>query len=104
MAVFDAATGLPAALLLDNGFLTDIRTGAAGAVAADLLARASIDVVGVLGSGVQARQQIHCLRVVRSFTRIVAWSPTRAHLDAYCARCGRAATTPSRHQPGSGLP
>ena len=42
-----AATGLPAALLLDNGFLTDIRTGAAGAVAADLLAPASIDVVGV---------------------------------------------------------
>ncbi len=85
MAVFDASTGFPAALLLDNGFLTDIRTGAAGAVAADLLARASIDVVGVLGSGVQARQQIHCLRVVRSFTRIVAWSPTQAHLDAYCA-------------------
>src|SRR6476620_11673583 len=43
MAVFDASTGFPAALLLDNGFLTDIRTGAAGAVAADLLARASID-------------------------------------------------------------
>ena len=35
MAVFDADTGLPVALLLDNGFLTDIRTGAAGAVAAE---------------------------------------------------------------------
>ncbi len=35
MALFDAETGLPAALLLDNGFLTDIRTGAAGAVAAE---------------------------------------------------------------------
>ena len=88
MAVFDAPTGLPVALLLDNGFLTDIRTGAAGAVAADVLAPASIDVVGVLGSGVQARHQVRCLRVVRSFTRIVAWSPTQAHLDAYCARCG----------------
>jgi ornithine cyclodeaminase/alanine dehydrogenase-like protein (mu-crystallin family) len=84
MAVFDAATGLPAALLLDNGFLTDIRTGAAGAVAADELALARIDTVGVIGSGVQARHQIQCLRIVRDFHRIVAWSPTPARLDAYC--------------------
>src|SRR5690348_16847690 len=51
MAVFDATTGMPVALLLDNGFLTDIRTGAAGAVAADLLAPSHIGVVGVIGSG-----------------------------------------------------
>ena len=83
MAVFDAATGLPAALLLDNGFLTDIRTGAAGAIAADELARSQIDTVGVIGSGLQARHQVQCLRIVRDFHRIVAWSPTRAGLDAY---------------------
>jgi len=86
MAVFDAATGLPAALLLDNGFLTDIRTGAAGAIAADELARSQIDAVGVIGSGLQARHQIQCLRVVRDFHRIVAWGPTRAGLDAYCVQ------------------
>jgi ornithine cyclodeaminase/alanine dehydrogenase-like protein (mu-crystallin family) len=84
MALFDATTGLPAALLLDNGFLTDIRTAAAGALAADLLAPQSIQTVGVIGSGVQARWQIRCLRTVRPFQRVVAWSPTRAHLDAYC--------------------
>ena len=84
MAVFDAATGLPAALLLDNGFLTDIRTGAAGAIAADYLARQRITTVGVIGSGIQARFQVHCLRVVRDFTRIVAWSPTRQRLENYC--------------------
>ena len=84
MALFDAATGLPAALLLDNGFLTDLRTGAAGGVAGECLARRAIGTVGVIGSGVQARWQVRCLRVVRAFTRIVAWSPTRAHLDAYC--------------------
>ena len=85
MALFDASTGLPAALLLDNGFLTDLRTGAAGAVAADVLARRSIGAVGVIGSGLQARHQVRCLRVVREFSRVVAWSPTPAHLDAYCA-------------------
>lgn len=84
MAVFDATTGLPAALLLDNGFLTDIRTGAAGAVAADYLARREITTVGVIGSGLQARFQVRCLRVLREFSRIVAWSPTRERLDAYC--------------------
>jgi ornithine cyclodeaminase len=80
MALFDASTGFPVALLLDNGYLTDVRTAAAGAVAADVLARRTIDVVGVIGSGVQAR-----LRVVRPVTRIVAWSPTRTRLEAYCA-------------------
>ena len=84
MAVFDAATGLPAALLLDNGFLTDIRTGAAGAIAADCLAPAAFSTVGVLGSGVQARHQVQCLREVRAFTRVIAWSPDRSRLDAYC--------------------
>jgi ornithine cyclodeaminase len=83
MAVFDAVTGMPAALLLDNGFLTDIRTGAAGAVAADVLARRRIAVVGVIGSGVQARHQIRCLRVVRDFRQVVAWSPNVDHLHAY---------------------
>jgi ornithine cyclodeaminase len=84
MAVFDADTGLPAALLFDNGFLTDIRTGAAGAIAADVLAPPAIGVVGVLGSGLQARHQVQCLRVVRAFSRLVAWSPDEAHLRAYC--------------------
>jgi ornithine cyclodeaminase len=84
MALFDASTGMPAALLLDNGFLTDIRTAAAGALAADLLARQFVQTVGVIGSGVQARHQVRCLATVRRFRRVLAWSPTREHLDAYC--------------------
>ena len=83
MAVFSATTGVPEALLLDNGFLTDVRTGAAGAVAADVLAPSRITTVGVLGSGVQARHQVRCLRVVRSFMRIAVWSPNDAHARAY---------------------
>ena len=83
MVVFDASTGLPAALLLDNGYLTDIRTGAAGAVAADVLARAPAGVVGVLGSGIQARLQVHCLREVRRIQAVVVWSPNARHVDTY---------------------
>src|SRR4029079_13713049 len=80
MAVFDATTGMPVALLLDNGFLTDIRTGAAGAIGAEALADTRINTVGVIGSGLQARHQVRCLRCVRTFSRIVAWSPDRAHV------------------------
>ena len=85
MAVFDAATGMPVAILLDNGFLTDIRTGAAGAIAAEVLAPTTFTTVGLLGSGLQARYQVRCLRLVRAFSRIVAWSPDRPRLDAYVA-------------------
>ncbi|MEI6669728.1 MAG: ornithine cyclodeaminase family protein [Acidobacteriota bacterium] len=85
MALFDAATGMPVALLFDNGFLTDIRTGAAGAVAADMLARREITTVGVIGSGVQARFQVRCLKEVRAFRRLLAWSPDGRGLESYCA-------------------
>ena len=84
MALFDSSTGMPAALLLDNGYLTDVRTGAAGAVAAEALARTDLETVGVIGSGVQARQQVWCLREVRRFRRVVAWSPDPEGLAAYC--------------------
>lgn len=84
MALFDASTGMPVALLLDNGFLTDIRTAAAGALAAELLAREHVETVGVIGSGIQAREQVRCLATVRSLSRIVAWSPTRVNLERYC--------------------
>ena len=55
----------PVAFLLDGGLLTDLRTGAAGGVAARWLAPDRVDVVAVLGTGIQARRQIEALRCVR---------------------------------------
>src|SRR5207245_4438294 len=55
--VFDSTTGFPRAVLFDNGYLTDLRTGAAGALAADLLACHEVDRVGIMGVGTQARLQ-----------------------------------------------
>ena len=63
--VFDATTGAPVAFLLDGGVLTDTRTGAAGGVAARWLAPARVDVVAVIGTGIQARRQVEALRCVR---------------------------------------
>ena len=83
--VFDATTGLPAAVLFDNGFLTDARTGAAGALAADLLAKRSVDRVGILGVGSQARYQLEALLGVRHPKSVVAWGRDRKKAEAYAA-------------------
>src|SRR5690625_414681 len=58
MMLINAINGQPEAILLDNGYLTDIRTAAAGAVGADYLAKKSIHQVGVIGAGAQARYQL----------------------------------------------
>jgi ornithine cyclodeaminase len=84
IALFDAATGLPVALLLDNGYLTDVRTGAAGAIAADHLASPDATVVGILGAGVQARHQVQCLREVRPVREVVAWNRTPERAERLC--------------------
>ena len=61
MLVLSAQTGVPQAILLDNGYLTDLRTAAAGAVAAKYLAKQSLPVVGVVGAGAQGRMQVMAL-------------------------------------------
>ncbi len=73
VVVFDAQTGAPAAFLLDNGFITDFRTGAAGAVAAKYLARKRIATVAVVGTGGQARYQIEMLALQRNFSEVRIW-------------------------------
>jgi ornithine cyclodeaminase len=73
VVVFNARTGAPAAFLLDNGFITDFRTGAAGAVAAKFLAKPKIPTVAIIGTGVQARFQLEMLAQVRNFSEVRIW-------------------------------
>lgn len=73
MVVFSAKTGLVEALLLDNGYLTDVRTAAAGAVAAKWLAREDASRAGIVGSGQQARLQLKALTLVRPIAEARIW-------------------------------
>ena len=73
MMLFSAKTGLAQALFLDNGYLTDVRTAAAGAVAAKYLAPGTVRTAGVIGTGVQARLQIAAAHLVRPFGRVLVW-------------------------------
>lgn len=85
MILFSARTGLVDALLLDNGYLTDVRTAAAGAVAARHLAPRAVRVAGVLGTGVQARLQIEAAHLVRPFSKVLVWGRDADKAKA-CAR------------------
>lgn len=83
MVLVSAETGVPQALLLDNGYLTDVRTGLAGALAAELLAPEAVSTVGILGSGAQARYQFRALTLVRDFERVLVWSRSKANAERY---------------------
>lgn len=85
MVLFSAHTGLVEAVLLDNGYLTDIRTALAGAIASKYLARESVDTVGVIGTGSQARYQIEALKLVRDFSRVLVWGRDSAKAEACAA-------------------
>jgi len=89
--VFDARTGAPAAFLLDNGFITDLRTAAAGALAAKYLARQQVKTVAVIGSGAQARYQMQLLPLVRNFHEARVWGRDRNKADACVEDLRRAA-------------
>lgn len=86
IAVFDAATGFPAAIMVDNGYLTNIRAGAAGALAAQYLANKEIEQVAVLGSGQQAYIQLKSLMVVRTIKEVIVWDRLPLHADNYARR------------------
>lgn len=81
--VFDAVTGFPSTILFDNGYLTDLRTGAAGALAADLLAKKDVERVGIVGVGTQARYQLVALLGVRQPTTVLAYGRSTAKAAAY---------------------
>lgn len=83
MVAVSTHTGFVEAVLLDNAYLTDVRTGAAGAVAAKYLAPEDIKTAGVVGAGAQGRYQIEGLSCVRKFDQLLAFDLDKDRLAAY---------------------
>lgn len=101
VVVVDAETGQPAAVL-EGGYLTALRTGAASGAATDLLARPDAATATIFGAGVQARTQLEAVCAVRPIRQ--AWvydvNPDRArrYAEEMEARLGipvRVAATPA---------
>lgn len=73
MLLFDKQTGHLISILLDEGYLTDIRTAAAGCIAAKLLAPKDISCIGIVGTGAQAFYQLKFLSFATDCRKAMIW-------------------------------
>ncbi len=82
LLVFSQKTGALKLILLDNCWLTEMRTAAAGAVAAKHLAPKSIHHIGIVGTGAQARFQLEMLRDVVDCKSCLIWGRDSSKVQA----------------------
>ncbi|HEY4831714.1 MAG TPA: deaminase [Waddliaceae bacterium] len=78
MLLFDKKTGMPVCILLDEGYLTDLRTAAAGAIAAKYLAPKHISCIGIIGTGTQAYYQLRLLESITDSRKVMIWGRDRS--------------------------
>ena len=83
MVLLNSETGEIKSVLLDQGYLTDIRTAIAGAIAAKHLANLDINNVGIVGAGMQAQLQLESLMMVRHPINAYVWARNKDKVDTY---------------------
>jgi len=83
MLMFSQKTGRIETILLDEGCLTNVRTAAAGAVAARHLAPKTVQRIGIIGAGYQGRMQLEYLKPVVPCQDVMVWGLSQEELDAY---------------------
>jgi alanine dehydrogenase len=86
--LFDAESGEPLALV-DGASMNPFKTGAAGAVGVDALARPDASSVAVFGSGPQARGQLRAVATVRDVETVWVYSPTKEHRESFVGEMDR---------------
>ncbi len=74
MILLDSQTGVIKSVLLDKGYLTDVRTAIAGAIASKYLSNPESSTVAIIGAGIQARMQLEALTLVRDIKNVNVWS------------------------------
>ena len=74
MILLDSQTGFIKSVLLDKGYLTDVRTAIAGAIAAKHLSNHDSTKAGIIGAGLQAKLQLEALTLVRKINIAYIWS------------------------------
>jgi alanine dehydrogenase len=86
--LFDADSGEPLALL-DGASMNPFKTGAAGAVGVDALAREDASSLAIVGSGAQARGQLRATATVRDLDTVWVYSPTKEHRESFAGEMDR---------------
>ena len=74
MILLDSQTGVIKSVLLDKGYLTDVRTAIAGAIASKYLSNYDSTKAGIIGAGIQAKLQLEALTLVRKINSAYIWS------------------------------
>ena len=90
IAVFDAETGTPTAIM-DGTHITAVRTGGGSAVATRALAREDAKVLAILGAGVQGRSHLDAVGRVRDFEEVRIASRNPEHARTFAAETGATA-------------
>jgi len=88
MLLFDQKTGIPVAVLLDEGQLTDIRTAAAGALAAKYFAPQNVKAIGIIGTGIQARLQLQYLQSITDCKKVWVWGRSTENAQQFVKDLG----------------
>jgi ornithine cyclodeaminase len=83
MLLFSQKTGTLKCVLLDEGYLTDVRTAVAGAIAAKYLAPGRVDRIGIMGTGVQARMQLQYLAMMTDCKDVLVWGRHDDKIEQY---------------------
>jgi len=83
MLVFSQKTGVLNTILLDEGFLTNVRTAVAGEIVARYMAPGKVKAIGVFGTGTMARMQVQILKSVTDCKRIIVWGRSESSLESY---------------------
>lgn len=84
----DPKTGFPVAIM-DGTYITNLRTGAAGGIAAEYLAKKSSSHIGFIGCGVQASFQLMALRNLFKIRTVTAYDKEPARMRQFVRQAAR---------------
>jgi ornithine cyclodeaminase len=88
MLLFSQKSGKLESVLLDEGYLTNVRTAVAGQIVAKYFAPKRITGIGVFGTGIQARLQVEFLKPVTDCRQVVAWGRRTSDFASYKEEMG----------------
>ncbi|MFQ3351435.1 MAG: ornithine cyclodeaminase [Candidatus Marivariicella framensis] len=83
MLLFSQKTGKLESILLDEGYLTNIRTAAAGALAVKHFSPSKIQSIGIIGSGIQARLQLEYIQKNNPCKKVFIWGRNKNRIKEF---------------------
>ncbi len=86
MLLFKQTTGELAAILIEEGYLTDVRTALASMITLKYLAPEQINAIGIIGCGVQASMQLQYLKLVTKCNQIKVWGRNKAKSSQFAEK------------------